>query len=175
MNICKNCGKEIVGPDEYCSNCTFKINNKEEKRIIKESFKKSQFDKLEKNFIILIIILTGLYVIISCFMALYSPKVDQSVGGLYIIFGIPIGLIMCELFPVLNLIICFNKKSVNAKNKFIVKIAFSVLTLVAFIRFSFIFLRGIVTKNIFYYFIILFIIISTILIIINNSNRSKDI
>lgn len=83
MNRCPKCSRQ-VGPDYiYCDECGAKI------------IKNNILNYMEAGLSFFAIGFSVIAVIIFCFSSASSPSNDPSVTGLYIIFGIPIGISAC--------------------------------------------------------------------------------
>ena len=78
MNRCPECNRTVGINDNYCDECGSKI------------IKNNVLNYLEAGISFFAIGFSVLAVIISCFSSASDPSTDQSVTGLYIIFGIPI-------------------------------------------------------------------------------------
>ena len=164
---CRNCGKEILSLGKFCSNCGSALNNNQVISTTENITKKSQIDNFERKTTFLIPVMLGIYVVISCFNVGMSQNVDGSVSGLFVIFGIPIGLFICELFPIINIVISSINKQKKKKNSYILKIIFNIITIFALNFFYSNFLAGTVDKGIYFYINILMIIISSIFAVMN--------
>ena len=153
---CEKCGKIINEHINYCDNCGNKIEYTVPQKTI--------IDKLVTTTMLLVIIVLGLYVIISCLTLTSSPKTDGSVSGLYVIFGIPFGLVLCDFFPIINYLMNRSNAKKNSITSLIIGIILNCLTILGLHIFYSNFINNL-EKNALYYICIVSIIISAIMIL----------
>lgn len=154
MNRCQKCKKSVGTDYNYCDECGSKI------------IKNNILNYMEAGLSFFSIGFSVIAVIIFCFISSSDPSTDQSVTGLYIIFGIPLGICAClpQIFlPSLAAISLIHKKVYI----FILKL---VACFVSYISMRFIineFTLKNTTVNIMFYIFTGLIIAIAVLVVIN--------
>lgn len=158
MNRCQKCGEYLLVNDNVCRRCGFQVEKKDNK-----------YDKLETIFMILIPVLIGFYVIVSFINA--GTKTDSIGAGIFVFFGIPIGLVVCEILPIINVVISSANKSKQKRSLYIIELVLNLLSIFVLCLFYYFIIYQYIGIDIFLYINIVLIVISSI-IVIKNMNRS---
>jgi len=161
MKYCNNCGNELNENSTFCPKCGNNIYNVNQTQVINyEQRKKNNNSYLSVFATGALIIVTAIFLFIVCCEAGSSDRVDGSVSGLYILFGFPIGLIMCEPLLVINLILNFIGEKKQKIGFPIAAIVLYILNIICYLFFLLNFATGKGMEIIFFGSLVLYILLS---------------
>ncbi len=167
MKKCPNCNSEISNDFSFCTECGKPVIN-DNKSV---EIKKTKIDAMGfvSAFPILVALMVALfYVFKSCLAMSSSPSTDGSVSGLYVIIGIPIGLVMTSLPIIITAYVCIIN---GIKNNFLITLLVCGMSYGSILMFKFYqnsFVSNYEQNDVFYMIVLVCFIVACVLSLISN-------